>query len=366
MIEAKLKEVNRNKNEYYLSINGINDINSWCFFSDNKLSGALYCENAIREFVNMSFSRISNNVRNIQVHSKLEFKWTDRLDFEFIFIDFSYDRVKAPAVKVELNIDFEEWSNLLSIYEYASLIEDVIIDLQDPHIEYFQDEEFVTNGFGFIFKVFDTDKRIKEVVSEVEIKLKKVESLLETEIMKKMKSNSLNMIFNFPEDIRVPCEQYLQYFAQFIKDLGINVKSDLKHEASKTLFSVIPDNNDEALKIIQEALSIYLNMSTDLDIEYDFEGITNFAANQYKMNLYYLRSQLTQANATIDAKNETLNLLKSYRLSEMINQEPPKNEQNEEKILGGIIGLGKIKLPGGSIDLGLGYRCFLKKLKRKQ
>lgn len=67
-------------------------------------------------------------------------------------------------------------------------------------------------------------------------------------------------IFNFPEELKNQCEQYLQYFATFLKDLGINASSNLKEEAGKVLFSVTPTDDVEALDKIREALAIYLKL----------------------------------------------------------------------------------------------------------
>ena len=46
--------------------------------------------------------------------------------------------------------------------------------------------------------------------------------------------------FEFPDAVRVPCEQYLLYFAQFLRDLGVEASSELRHEVGMVLFSVTP------------------------------------------------------------------------------------------------------------------------------
>jgi hypothetical protein len=72
--------------------------------------------------------------------------------------------------------------------------------------------------------------------------------------------NSLLTSFSFPDELKVPCEQYLLYFAQFLRDLGINATPNLKEEAGKVLFSVTPNDDIEALDRIREALAVYLNL----------------------------------------------------------------------------------------------------------
>jgi DNA-binding winged helix-turn-helix (wHTH) protein len=73
-------------------------------------------------------------------------------------------------------------------------------------------------------------------------------------------SESEQVIFEFPEELKIACEQYLLYFARFLKDLGINAVSTLIDEAGKVLFSVTPTDDMDALDKIREALTIYLNL----------------------------------------------------------------------------------------------------------
>jgi hypothetical protein len=40
------------------------------------------------------------------------------------------------------------------------------------------------------------------------------------------RSNSLVAHFNFPESVRVPCEQFLLYFGQFLKDVGVKATTE--------------------------------------------------------------------------------------------------------------------------------------------
>lgn len=77
----------------------------------------------------------------------------------------------------------------------------------------------------------------------------------------KLHSEDIVGVFNFPEEIRFACQQYLAYFAQFLRDLrGIEATSELREEGGKTLFSVIPQNDFEALDNIKELLITYLSL----------------------------------------------------------------------------------------------------------
>lgn len=67
--------------------------------------------------------------------------------------------------------------------------------------------------------------------------------------------------FDFPLEVRTSCEQYLLFFADFLKEIGVTAVANIQHnEAGKTLFSVKPDNPKIALDAIREALEIYLEL----------------------------------------------------------------------------------------------------------
>jgi hypothetical protein len=70
--------------------------------------------------------------------------------------------------------------------------------------------------------------------------------------------NTFSVTFDFPREVSTACERYLMYFADFLTEIGIEATSDIKHQAGKVLFTVLPSNPDQALLGIKEALEIYL------------------------------------------------------------------------------------------------------------
>lgn len=114
--------------------------------------------------------------------------------------------------------------------------------------------------------------------------------------------------FNFPEEMETPCQQYLQYFARFLKDLGINVHSEIKHEAGRVLFSVTPKDEVEALDKIREALAIYLNLPSS-PIIYD-ESYAAMRLQQQVENLQHSQKmagrEIQLAEKVIQIQSETI------------------------------------------------------------
>ena len=103
--------------------------------------------------------------------------------------------------------------------------------------------------------------------------------------------------------MKIACEQYLLYFAQFLQDLGINATSNLKEEAGKVLFSVTPTDDVEALDKIHEALAVYLNLPTS-PIEYD----ESFAAMRLQQQVENLQHSQRMAVREIRTSEKELRL----------------------------------------------------------
>jgi hypothetical protein len=169
--------------------------------------------------------------------------------------------------------------------------------------------------------------------------------------MKPMRNDSIDLVFNFPEEIKTQSEQYLLYFAQFLQDLGINATSNLKDEAEKILFSVTPTDDIEALDKIREALAVYLNLPSS-PIVYD----DSFAASRLQqqienlqhsqkiaaMELQFKEKLLITQSEVLNAKNITI----SQQLSII-------DKQNEviEKILSPSIMMNSIENEEEFIEL---------------
>jgi hypothetical protein len=114
--------------------------------------------------------------------------------------------------------------------------------------------------------------------------------------------------FYFPENLKIPCEQYLLYFAQFLQDLGINATSKLTEEAGKVLFSVTPTDDQEALGKIREALAVYLSLSSNPIPNSTGDIKVDMVLSGARANAKHLESQLELAVAKLQFKEATLEL----------------------------------------------------------
>ncbi|HSK70900.1 MAG TPA: hypothetical protein VK892_04335, partial [Pyrinomonadaceae bacterium] len=135
------------------------------------------------------------------------------------------------------------------------------------------------------------------------------------------KANTILSSFDFPEELKIPCEQYLLYFVRFLGDLGINATSNLKEEAGKVLFSVTPTDDVEALAKIREALAVYLNLPASPIVYNDSfaamrlqQQIENLQHSQRMAarELQFTEKLLIVQSETIQEKNLTISQQQSF------------------------------------------------------
>lgn len=194
-------------------------------------------------------------------------------------------------------------------------------------------------------KIADEATRISKIVNEAH---NEVVSLL----LSRIHQGSLVVTVDFPEEVKVPCEQYLLYFVQFLKDIGIEATADIRHEARSVLFSVTPKDKTEALAHIRRALEVYLTLPTNPNLDTSFGLTTEPRTQQLVANIQHLQGQLVLASAAMQLKEATIQqqqltiqqqrqvtggvLIESVRIANT-------PEEDKEKVLGGTVAITKFK-----------------------
>jgi hypothetical protein len=278
------------------------------------------------------------------------------------------DAASSFQIRFNFVFAFEDWKGSYSFAEYAHAVEEAVVELNTPGVQWIGHEEDLANGFRVVFAVESPDSRIIEEISRCSIVLKQLEEtasgLLDSEVDEK----SLVVSFDFPDEIRVPCEQYLLYFVQFLKDLGVDATSNLEHRSGRVLFSVTPSDERDALDKIRETLELYLHFPSSPFGNTDNESI---AVQRLESNVLHLRSELKLAAAEVQAKNATIQaqqltievqkgLLSSDIMLDAMKDVTPKPE-DKESLLGGVVALGTFKEKGFEVNWGE----LLRKLKSR-
>lgn len=152
----------------------------------------------------------------------------------------------------------------------------------------------------YIVKPYDPS----ELLARIESKMRLFERHF-TPILEEDDPHSVTMRFHFPPAVRVACEQYLWYFVEFLRDVGVEAKAQLREEAKEVLFSVKPDNKDQALDQIKEALEIYLGLPANRSTSI-VTPETSIEVQKLSAQLSLLQSQFYLAQAALGAQAQAI------------------------------------------------------------
>jgi hypothetical protein len=197
--------------------------------------------------------------------------------------------------------------------------------------------------------------------------------------------NALVVPFNFPNEVKVACEQYLLYFAQFLHDIGIEATAEITERAGQVLFSVTPKDKEDALDTIREALDIYLRLPTAPSANNVTDMMNaDVTIQRLSVNIQHLQGQWMLAHATIqmqaamiEAKEERLRHMELSRLltsgqviidSKVETEKSPDDDR--ETVIPGVLdvkpldvfGAADVKLP----EIMRRLKAWVAQQKRKQ
>lgn len=221
------------------------------------------------------------------------------------------------------------------------------------------------------FSLRELEARIKAVLRNLPVKLGSSQD--EGNEPQGEFGESVAVLFDFPEDVRVPCEQYLLYFGQFLRDLGVQSTSDLSHEAGQVLFTVTPTDSHTALDKVRAALNVYLRLPSSPVSD---AGDDEIAVQRLESTVLRLQGDLRLASAELQAKNMTIQaqqliiqtqkgLLNGEIVFDSIKDVTPSAD-DKEKLLGGIVALATYKEKGVEVNLAELYRKLKGVFKNKE
>lgn len=293
---------------------------------------------------------------------------------------------KIEGIAFNVNPVLSKWSKPWSFLQYATALKSELESRKDSGYRMTsRDENFALRNSSFEsirLEDFDRDAPITEVIQQASAFIKDLNGAVERELTANLNKNSLVTFFDFPPTVRVACEQYLQYFIQFLDDLGIEADSELSSDAGRVLFSVTPRSGEEALETIQNALSAYLELPKDTPMSGGEIIGGDIALIQLRANISHLQGQLTIAHgmaqlgqAMIQAKDATINaqateiaMYQSYQMVRgtqsdliQIEQVPSKPKPDSEPLFGNSVKVVPLRIKGIEVDLP----NLLRSLKRK-
>jgi len=244
------------------------------------------------------------------------------------------------SIAVHSFIELELWNQIYTPTSFIRDLKPTIARYPGIEITEIQSESF---GLRLVFPIYNPKTKIGDSVRKIIGFLEASELKAITECLKEEKGNSLATYFSFPEDVKTPCEQYLLYFGEFLKDVGINASVQIKEETDRVLFSVTPRDSHEALDRIRQVLDLYLGLPTATFTTTD-EKEYRLEVQQLTANVMHLKSQLMLAQAMLEAKNATIEAQRDRLIFQgqiiegrLLPEPGQRKEPDKEEILDGLV-----------------------------
>lgn len=170
--------------------------------------------------------------------------------------------------------------------------------------------------------------------------------------------DSVFVTFAMPEAARIYCGQYLLYFGEFLKDVGVDVETKIADEAGSLLFWVTPTDKTENLNNIWEALEVYVRLAF---VRFDDTTNESIAVQRLEATILRLQADLKLKAAELQAKNATIqyqqliiNVQNGFLTGE-IQKESLKETlkpEDPEDLIPGVVALGTLETKGVKVNLG--------------
>lgn len=326
----------------------INDSKVYAYsLRDNRVYVNLY--GSIIPLEKLSTNRIESKICEIQLH------YFNKINGEVYYVELTLDGgYKENGVRYAIYFNSETWNFPWSIQDYANELIEYIENNQNIGFSIVQeDDEFVSNGLHF-YRSNIPSGSLNEFVNKDMAKINNVLKSAREKLIIKSRPHALVTWFEFPESIKNSCEQYLIYFGEFLKDIGINANSEISEIGNNVLFSVVPDCKKEAIEKVRLALNIFLQLpsydySSQIGSVYSERNIQRLQAQ-----ILHLKSQLLLSNCvsnndihkTNPENDKSVILLDAVEYSVVEGK-----KEDKEELLGGVISITKYSGNGFEIDL---------------
>lgn len=364
MLKVEIRHKNENPDDKYIVVNDVEDIDS--YYSDrNYPSVYLYNEDVESILTSHSFKEVGEYFSEISF--SYDFDWWESTIRIEVFSNESLGN-KYPAIRINLQIDeWEHWKKPWSIASVVKQFETNVIKLDNKALKYWQeDEENILNGFGV---EYFPENDLTLIDDELEIVLTLLENLAvdtNRDLLSSIDNNSVVTFFQFPNESKTACKQYLLYFSQFLADIGIDADTEIKEELQQTLFKVIPADKNESLEQIRQALSVYLQAPSDNTLPILLASNSDIAMRQWEANIFHLKSQLALATSIIQAKESAIEMLQlsNYQYKQLLEKNNSSKDKNKEDIIKGIVTVDKFESKGLTINIAEIIRRFKRTIGR--
>jgi hypothetical protein len=287
--------------------------------------------------------------------------------FRAELIDFNPSFARAEdgdhyLITVDSFIELAAWNRPYTPVSFSKEVRSIISNQFSNRIAMSNLYDDASPGARLVFTINNPETKIGDSINETVDLLKAIEAQAIENCLEQIEDKSLATYFSFPEEVKSACEQYLLYFGEFLRDVGINASVEIKEEAGRVLFSVRPRDSHEALDRIRHILDLYIGLPSATFTTTDEKGYRLEAQRLYG-NIMHYQSQLLLAQAMIEQKDVTIGLLKDRLILQgqmiegsLLPETAQRKEDDKEQILGGVVEIKKYEGKGYVVNLPKLYR----------
>ncbi len=233
----------------------------------------------------------------------------DNFIHDYAVLKLNQDKVLELKIGIKINLPAwkNEWSGKVHLLEFKKVLDSLHYDSMTWDGWTDDESKIYSDDFWDTWLVFNFDGCVSSVKDELSSALNlicKTHDRVSTNLLARFGKSYRSVLteFEFPDEIKISCEQYLLFFIKFLKDIGIDATANIHEtDAGKVLFAVTPKDEEQALSHIRAALEIYLNLPRNTSIT-PFGVYADLSVQQLVSNIYHLKSQLALAAATIQQK----------------------------------------------------------------
>lgn len=326
--------------EKYISCNGIGNK------SDSSISDSLFdlhvkTSTLWDELIKYSSSDLSSFFASMIIYDRNSIS----IDFNEAELNLivTLEEKYGYSINYYLGFDMYKWSNPYNINDFFKTLK-IHLENEDYPIDKISLVNDFVNEIGINLEI---PIDINDHTTPIKTILHKYDEALRVGIMKSnniilasKKENLISILFNFSDDTRTICSQYLIYFGKFMEDLGVDLNTSIEEKGNSVLLSVTPVDKDTAVSKIYDALRIYLEIPK---YEYTSTSEMTIQSNQLKANLLHLKSQILLSQSIIQSKNATIESLyfTNHNLQQVIINSKEKIENENEDVIPGLVSVKK-------------------------
>ncbi|OOZ40553.1 hypothetical protein BOW53_07160 [Solemya pervernicosa gill symbiont] len=278
-----------------------------------------------------------------------------------LWIDCRHDKVRLKYI---WTIKTAEWNTHINPLFLRTEIANQLKQINETSKRYISIEES-TDSIEFIDLLFDVTADYKEnigkTINTIKDDLNSATETANTNASLGGFANKITANFTFDESVQVACTRYLQYFIEFLNDLGIPSNSHITNKGDDTLFCIEPTDKQSSLRAIADALALYLNLpETNISqhITDNIDPLTELRIEKLNSEISKLKSDINLNQAIIKLQQHQLDTQNTPSITSSTNHKGTtpldglrtvvidNNTESSQEFFQGVIKLGSFKKAG--------------------